>query len=218
MPFPSSLEDHLEKKTLCPAEQHRDEVREQRHEWQQFQETIDVQKLVFIDETWAKTNMTPLYGWAGRGKRLIDFVPHGHWKTTTFLAALRHDGLTAPMVVDGAINGELFVAYVEQILLPTLHKGDIVVMDNLSSHKVVGVQKAIESVGAQVLYLPPYSPDLNPIEMVFSKLKTLVRKLKLRKVSELWHKLGELCDVFLPEECLHYLQHAGYKNIIPKQT
>ena len=162
--------------------------------------------------------MTPLYGWAERGKRLIDFVPHAHWKTTTFLAALRHNGLTAPMVVDGAINGELFLAYVEQILLPTLRKGDIVVMDNLSSHKVAGVKTAIESAGAQVLDLPPYSPDLNPIEMVFSKLKTLVRKLKLRKVSELWHKLGELCDVFLPKECLHYRQHAGYKNIIPIQT
>jgi transposase len=156
--------------------------------------------------------MTPLYGWAERGKRLIDFVPHGHWKTTTFLAALRHDGLTAPMVVDGAINGELFLAYVEQILLPTLRKGDIVVMDNLSSHKVAGVQKAIESVGAQVLYLPPYSPDLNPIEIVFSKLKMLVRKLKLRTMEELWRKLGELCDAFTPKECKNYFRHAGYKK------
>ena len=162
--------------------------------------------------------MTPLYGWAKRGKRLIDFVPHGHWKTTTFLAALRHDGLTAPMVVDGAINGELFLAYVEQFLLPTLRKGDIVVMDNLSSHKVVGVKKAIESAGTRVLYLPPYSPDLNPIEMVFSKSKTLVRKLKLRKVSELWNKLGEPGDVFRPEECQNYCKLPGYKNIIPTQT
>ena len=156
--------------------------------------------------------MTPLYGWAERGKRLTDFVPQGHWKTTTFLAALRYDGLTAPMVSDGAINGELFLAYVEQFLLPTLREGDIVVMDNLSSHKVAGVKKAIESVGAQVLYLPPYSPDLNPIEMVFSKLKTLVRKSKVRKVSELWHKLGELCDVFLPEECRKYFKHARYEK------
>jgi len=156
--------------------------------------------------------MTPLYGWSEIGKRVIDYVPHGHWKTTTFLAALRHEGLTAPMVVDGAINGELFLAYVKQILLPTLRAGDIVVMDNLSSHKTVGVKKMIESVGAKILYLPPYSPDLNPIEMVFSKLKTMVRKAKLRTMSELWHKLGELCDVFAPKECENYFKHAGYKN------
>ena len=123
--------------------------------------------------------MTPLYGWAEIGKRVIDFVPHGHWKTTTFLAALRHDGLTAPLVIDGAINGKIFLAWVKQELLPTLREGDIVVMDNLSSHKVSGVKEAIESVGAKVLYLPPYSPEFNPIEMVFAKLKTLVRKAKL---------------------------------------
>ena len=127
-----------------------------------------------------------------------------------FLAALRHDGLTVPMVVDGAINGELFWEYVKQILLPTLREGDIVVLDNLSSHKVAGVKEAIESVGAKVLYLPPYSPDLNPIEMVFSKMKTLVRKAKLRKVEDLWKKLGELCDAFSPEECQKYFKHAGY--------
>lgn len=177
-----------------------------------IQELFDWENFVFLDETWTKTNMTPLYGWAERGKRLIDFVPHGHWKTTTFLAALRHDGLTAPMVVDGAINGELFLAYVKQILLPTLKEGDIVVMDNLGSHKVAGVEEAIHSVGASVLYLPPYSPDLNPIEMVFSKLKTLVRKAKLRSVKDLWDKLGELCDVFSPEECQNYLAHAGYRE------
>jgi len=145
-----------------------------------LQEVLDIEKLVFIDETWTKTNMTPLYGRAEIGKRVIDDVPHGHWKTTTFLAALRHDGLTAPMVVDGAINGEVFLAYVEQMLLPTLRKRDIVVMDNLSSHKVAGVEKAIHSVGAKILYLPPYSPDFNPIENVFSKLKTLVCKAKSR--------------------------------------
>ena len=156
--------------------------------------------------------MTPLYGWTERGKRVIDNVPHGHWKTTTFLAALRHDGLTAPMVVDGAINGELFLAYVEQVLLPTLKAGDIVVMDHLSSHQVAGVVAAIASVGAHVLYLPAYSPDLNPIENVFSKLKTLVRKAKIRKVEDLWHKLGELCDVFTSEECLNYFRHAGYQK------
>jgi transposase len=156
--------------------------------------------------------MTPLYGWAEIGKRVFDQVPHGHWKTTTFLAALRHEGLTAPMVVDGAIKGALFLAYVEQILLPTLQKGDIVVMDNLSSHKVAGVEKAIESVGARLVYLPPYSPDFNPIENVFSKLKTMLRKLKLRTMEELWKKLGELCDIVAPEECKNYCRNAGYKN------
>jgi len=157
--------------------------------------------------------MTPLYGWAPMGKRVIDYVPHGHWKTTTFLAALRHDRLTAPMVVDGAINGELFLAYVNQILLSTLQAGDIVVGDNLSSHKVSGVAEAIESVGAQVLYLPPYSPDFNPIEQVFSKLKTMLRKLKSRTMEDLWKNLGELCDIFTPKECYHYYKNAGYGKI-----
>jgi transposase len=162
--------------------------------------------------------MTPLWGWAEIGKRVIDHVPHGHWKTTTFLAALRHDGLTAPMVVDGAINGELFLAYVNQILLPTLKKGDIVVLDNLSSHKVAGVMEAIESVGAKVVYLPPYSPDLNPIEMAFAKLKTMLRKLKLRTMEELWNKIGKLCDIFTMEECKNYFKHAGYYGKTKLQT
>ena len=176
-----------------------------------MQEVLPLEKLVFIDETWAKTNMTPLYGWAEIGKRVRDDVPQGHWKTTTFLAALRHEGLTAPMVLDWAINGEWFLAYVEQILLPTLKEGDIVVFDNLSSHLVAGVKVAIESVGAKVLPLPPYSPDLNPIEMVFSKLKTMLRKLKLRTMEELWKKLGQLCDIFKQDECKNYCKHAGYK-------
>ena len=185
----------------------------EREEWKQLQETLPLESLVFIDETWTQTNMTPLYGRADKGKRVIDYVPHGHWKTTTFVAALRSDGLTAPMVVDGSINGELFLAYVGQVLVPTLKKGDIVVLDNLSSHKVAGVKAAIESVGAKVIYLPPYSPDLNPMEMVFSKLKTWVRKLKLRTRETLWQKLGELCDIFTPKECQNYLRHAGYKYI-----
>jgi len=201
------------KKTLRAAEQHREDVVKQRSRWQWFMDIIDMKKLVFIDETWAKTNMTPLYGWAEIGKRVIDYVPHGHWKTTTFIAALRYDRLTAPMVIDGAINGELFLAYVKQELVKTLTEGDIVVMDNLSSHKVAGVKEAIESVGARVIYLPPYSPDFNPIEMVFSKLKTLLRKLKLRTMEELWEKLGKLCDVFSSQECQNYFRHAGYKNM-----
>jgi transposase len=154
--------------------------------------------------------MTPLYGWAEIGKRVIDYVPHGHWKTTTFLAALRHDGLSAPMVIDGAINGEFFLAYVEKILLPTLREGEIVVLDNLSSHKVAGVKELIESAGAEVLYLPPYSPDFNPIENVFSKLKTMLRKMKSRTMEDLWNNLGKLCDIFSPTECYNYFKHAGY--------
>jgi transposase len=213
MPIPQTLENHVQKKTLHAAEQHREDVVEKRSRWSYFQSGIDYRRFVFIDETWAKTNMAPLYGWAVRGKRVIDYVPHGHWKTTTFLAALRHDRLTAPMVVDGAINGELFLAYVQQILLPTLQEGDIVVLDNLSSHKVAGVKELIESVGAQVFYLPPYSPDFNPIENVFSKLKTMLRKLKSRTMEDLWKSLGELCDIFSPEECKNYFKHAGYRKI-----
>jgi len=162
--------------------------------------------------------MTPLYGWAEKGKRVIDHVPHGHWKTTTFLAALRHHGLSAPMVIDGAINGKYFLAYVEQILLPTLREGEIVVLDNLSSHKVAGVKELIESAGAEVLYLPPYSPDFNPIENVFSKLKTMLRKLKSRTMEDLWNNLGKLCDIFSPVECYNYFKHAGYGKITRVQT
>jgi len=140
--------------------------------------------------------MAPLYGRAARGKRVVDDVPHGHWKTTTFIASLRCDGLRAPMVIDSAINGKLLLAYVEQELAKTLKEGDIVVLDNLSSHKVAGLKVAIERVGAKVVYLPPYSPDFNSIENVFSKLKSLVRKLKLRMMEALWQRFGELCDVF----------------------
>ena len=132
-------------------------------------------KLVFIDETWVKTNMTRRYGRAKRGHRLVAAVPHGHWKTTTFVGALRCDGLTAPLVVDGAINGELFLAYVEQVLVPTLKPGDVVIMDNLRVHKIAGVREAIEAASARLLFIPPYSPDLNPIEMAFSKVKALLR-------------------------------------------
>ena len=138
-------------------------------------------------------------------------VPHGHWKTTTFVAALRSSGLTAPLVVDGAINGPIFLAYVQQQLVPTLSKDDIVVMDNLSSHKVVGVREAIEAVGAKIAYLPPYSPDLNPIETVFSKFKTLLRKAAHRTVESLWKACGELIDAFSEPECRNHIRHCGYR-------
>ena len=159
--------------------------------------------------------MTPLRGWAPKGKRLVDYAPHGHWKTTTFLAALRHDALTAPAVFDGPINGASFLAWVEQLLVPTLCKGDVVVMDNLGSHKVSGVREAIEAAGARILYLPPYSPDLNPIEQVFSKLKTLLRKTAARTVDALWSAIGNLLDSFSSDECSNYLANSGYRaNLI----
>ncbi len=183
---------------------------EQREAWRKLQRELNPEKLVFLDETWAKTNMTPRYGRAPKGERLIASVPHGHWKTTTFLAALRHDELTAPAVFDGPINGQSFLAWVEQGLVPTLRQGDIVVMDNLSSHKVAGVRAAIESVGASVLYLPPYSPDLNPIEQVFSKLKIRLRSVAARTVDVLWDAIGSLLDSFSPAECSNYLANSGY--------
>jgi transposase len=170
--------------------------------------------LVFIDETWTTTNMTRLRGRSPRGKRLIAAVPHGHWKTSTFVAALRTSGLTAPLVVDGAMNGEVFRAYVEQILAPTLSPGDIVILDNLRSHKVAGVREAIERRGASLVYLPPYSPDLNPIEQAFAKLKALLRKLAARTIAALWNALGELLKRFTPQECANYLTNAGYGSLI----
>jgi transposase len=150
-------------------------VAKARVEWREQQSKLTPSKLVFIDETWVKTNMTRRYGRAKCGHRLVAAVPHGHWKTTTFVGALRCDGLTAPLAIDGAINGELFLAYVEQVLVPTLKRGDIVIMDNLRAHKIAGVREAIEAVGAKLLFIPPYSPDLNPIELAFSKLKALLR-------------------------------------------
>jgi transposase len=145
-----------------------------------------------------------------RGERLLGAVPHGHWKTSTFIAALRTTGLTAPLVLDGAIDGESFLAYVEQFLAPTLIPGEIVVMDNLGSHKVAGVREAIEARGATLLYLPPYSPDLNPIEQVFAKLKALLRKTAARTRAVLWATIGELLGRFLPAECANYFTAAGY--------
>ena len=155
--------------------------------------------------------MTRLRGRARRGERLIAKVPHGHWKTTTFLAALRSSGLTAPLVVDGPINGEVFLAYVRDHLAPTLSQGDLVVMDNLSAHKVAGVREAVAAVGARVLYLPPYSPDLNPIELVFAKFKWLVRSANERTVDGLWNLCGQLLDRFTPTESQNYFRHCGYR-------
>lgn len=178
--------------------------------WRANQPRLSAEKLVFVDETWATTNMARRYGRAPRGQRLVAAVPHGHWKTSTFVAGLRCDGVTAPLVIDGAINGETFRAWVEQFLAPTLAPGDIVVMDNLGSHKVVGVREAIEARGASLVYLPPYSPDLNPIEKAFAKLKALLRKRAARSVDALWAAIGELLDHFSPTECANYFASAGY--------
>ena len=162
---------------------------------------MDPRRLVFIDETWVKTNMTRRYGRCIRGQRLIAKAPHGRWRTLTFLAALRVDRIDAPCVIDGPINGLSFKAYVEQSLVPTLAPGDIVIMDNLGSHKGRPVRRAIRAAGAKLLFLPPYSPDLNPIEQVFAKLKTLMRKAAERTVEDTWRRLGTLLDSFKPNEC-----------------
>ena len=165
---------------------------------------------VFLDETGANTKRARLYGWGPKSERVVSSVPHGHWQTTTFVGALRATGLTAPLVIDGARNGELFLAYVPQQLVPTLTPGDIVVLDNLSSHHRAGVREAIEAAGCTPAYLPPYSPDLNPIELLFSKLKSRLRKLAERTLDSLWTRIGQLVSEFLPNECPNYLRHAGY--------
>jgi transposase len=169
-------EDHAQKKSLHAAEQDRPDVAEARRVFIRRQPALDPDHLVFLDETWAATNMARRYGRAGRGLRLLAPVPHGHWKVTTLVAGLRTSGITAPCVFDGAINGERFRAYVEQMLAPALRPQDIVMLDNLSSHKAAGVAEAIAAQGAQLVYLPPYSPDLNPIEQAFAKFKAALRK------------------------------------------
>ena len=183
-----------------------------RAQWRKYQGSIDPARLVFIDETWARTNMTRTHGWAPRGERLIAKVPHGKWKTTTFLAALRHDRIEAPCLFDGPINGERFLAYVEQALVPTLKPGDVVVLDNLGSHKGKAVRQAIRKAGAHLIFLPKYSPDLNPIEQVFAKLKTLLRKKGARTVETICDAIGELLGSFAPKECGNYLTNAGYAS------
>lgn len=181
-----------------------------REEWKRNQGNLDPAKLVFIDETGATTKMARRHGRCLKGQRLLCKEPFGHWKTTSFTAALRYDGITAPLVLDGPMNGEIFRAYVEQFLVPTLKKDDIVIMDNLSSHKVAGIREAIENAGAKLLYLPPYSPDLNPIEQVFSKFKSLLRSAAARTVNDLWEAIAKAIDAFSPRECAAYLKNSGY--------
>ena len=184
-----------------------------RARWKAHQGRIAPSRLVFIDETWVKTNMAPLRGWGPRGRRLKGYAPYGHWKTLTFIAALRHDRIDAPWVIDGPINGEIFLLYVEKVLAPTLGEGDVVVMDNLGSHKGKAARAAIRARGAHLIFLPPYSPDLNPIEQVFAKLKHLMRAAEPRTIEETWRKAGRLLDLFSAEECANYLKNSGYVSV-----
>jgi transposase len=171
---------------------------------------MDSARFVFLDETATATNMARRYGRCPADARLVVPVPHGHWRTTTFLAGLRQSGIIAPMVLDGPMTGQAFLAYVEQVLAPALVPGDVVVLDNLAAHKVAGVREAIAAVGATILYLPPYSPDMNPIEQLFAKLKALLRKAAARTQEELWSAVGRLLDTIPEAECANYLQHCGY--------
>ena len=188
----------------------RADVAEARRLWQELQPKLDVTKLVFLDETWAKTNMTRLYGRSLRGHRLIGAAPYGHWKTTTFLAGLRHDGIIAPLVLNGPINGPAFLAWVKQFLVPTLQPGQIVIADRLSSHKSDAVRAAIEATGASLVLLPAYSHDFNPIEQVFAKLKALLRKAAPRTRETLWRTIGLKLSCFTSTECFNYLKNCGY--------
>ena len=181
-----------------------------RERWKADQASLDPRRLVFIDETGTNTKMVRTRGRCRRGRRLLGKQPWGHWKTTTFTAGLRCDGLTAPFVLDGPMDGLAFRVYVEKVLVPSLSPGDIVIMDNLPAHKNDKVCEIIEAANAQLVYLPPYSPDLNPIEMAFSKLKALLRKASERTRDNLWDRIGQVLDAFTPQECANYFQHAGY--------
>jgi transposase len=188
-------------------------VRQERSAWwAEVMPSLDPARLVFIDETWAKTNMARTRGYAPRGQRLVGAAPHRHWHTTTFVGAITTRGFIAPMVVEGAVNGAVFRAYVEQVLVPELRRGDVVVLDNLGSHTVAGVRAAVEGAGCRLLFLPPYSPDLNPIENAFSKLKRLLRRAAERTVDGLWSAIGRLLDRFTRRECRNYFRHCGYSR------
>jgi transposase len=195
---------------LHAAEQERPDVAEARAAWREQQPGLAPGRLIFLDETSIKTNMVRDYGRAPRGERLVASVPHGHHKTSTFIGCLHEGGMIAPYVLDGAVNGALFVAYVEQHLAPALRPGDTVIMDNLPVHKAAGVRAAIEAAGATLLYLPPYSPDLNPIEMVFAKMKAQLRAAATRTVDALWHAVGTIALALPAAECANYIRHCGY--------
>ena len=185
---------------------------EARERWKAGQAGLDPTKLVFIDETGTNTKMVRAYGRCRKGQRLIGRQPFGHWKTTTFTAGLRCDGITAPWVLDGPMNRDAFLVYVDKVLGPTLRKDDVVVMDNLPAHKGEAVKALVEVRGARLLFLPPYSPDLNPIELAFAKLKALLRKAAERTVDALWDRIGLVLDAFTPQECANYFRHDGYAS------
>jgi transposase len=192
------------------SERDRPDVARRRVQWTKYQGRIAATRLVFLDETWTKTNMAPVRGWAPRGQRLAAKVPHGRWKTTTFLAALRHDRIVAPWILDGPIDGATFTTYVEKVLLPCLGPDDVVIMDNLGSHRGKTVRRLIRSVGAKLFFLPKYSPDLNPIEQVFAKLKHLLRKTGPRNVDALAAAVGRHLHAFTSQECARYFTNSGY--------
>jgi transposase len=200
------------KKTLFALEQARADVARRRRRWRLWQRRLDPHRLVFIDETWIKTSMAPLRGWGPKGDRIRAFAPHGRWRTLTFLGALRCDRLTAPCVFDGPINGECFRAYVEQQLVPALKPGDIVIMDNLGSHKSAVLRRMIQAAGARLWYLPPYSPDLNPIEQAFAKIKHWMRMAQRRTIDDVWRHMGSLMATIEPSECSNYFANAGYAS------
>ena len=195
---------------MYASEQNREDVLLAREQWKNWQKNCEFSKLVFLDETGLSTDMIRRYGRALGGERCQDLAPAGHWKTMTFIAGLRADKLTAPWCLDQAMNGEAFKEYLRSQLGPTLNAGDIVICDNLPAHKVAEVQTIIESHGATMKYLPPYSPDLNPIEQVFAKLKALLRKVAERSYQKLWQTVGQLMDRFHPDACFNYLKNAGY--------
>ena len=203
----------LKKKILRAAEQHRADVARARRRWIREQGLLDPVRLVFIDETAVTTNMVRLNGRSPRGVDLIGHVPYGEWKTITFVAALRHNAMVAPMMVEGSMNAELFLAYVEQCLVPTLRPGDIVIMDNVNVHKDPGVREAIENARATLRYLPTYSPDLNPIEMPFSQFKACLRKAAERTVPRLYRAIRSFLPRIGPQQCANYFRHAGYAAV-----
>ena len=201
------------KKSLRAAERERADVVRARRRWVREQGLLDPAHLVFIDETAVTTNMVRLTGWSPRGERLIGDVPMGHWETVTFIAGFRQTGIVAPMLIKGAMNGEAFRAYIEQFLVPTLKRRDIVVVDNVSFHKVAGVNEVIRTVGAELRYLPQYSPEFNPIESVFHPLKTVLRKAAERTIEGLYRSVGSFIRALKPAECIGYLRHAGYEPL-----
>jgi len=198
---------------MLALEQARPDVARRRQRWKARQARLDPEKLVFIDETWIKTNMAPLRGWGPKGKRLRAYAPHGRWRTLTFIGALRLDQITAPCVFDGPINGECFLAYTEQQLAPILKPGDIVVMDNLGSHKGKAVQQAIQKAGARLLFLPPYSPDFNPIEQAFAKIKHWMRCAQKRTIEDACASIGSLLATIASSECKNYFANSGYASV-----